>query len=320
MALPDNMFLAHLLLRADGDPSGRDCYGPGDFGFWPSEEVEACVQAGLLVAAEPSAWVACPACFECGELEVEWMGEPGNPRRYPLVVCPEFGITPIAPAQMQRWRFSLAGLAALLAGDLGATRHREIVANRVWSLGPVTIDGEPRELCLGLGLGRADGVEIVGNAAGRAKAPLAWFTIGAGDLPDGTRLAHAVRLSHVLAIERDADGAHIRLSAAVFDRPRGPSLSLPPADRSLGDPAPVSDVEIRQALIAAGITSPRRFEILKAYLETETVKEARTRVSVAATTIDKRVSEIRGQLRKVHGADYAERIVPYRRPGLKKGR
>jgi hypothetical protein len=316
MVPPDDGFLAQLLLRADADVSGRDSYSPEDLGFWPAAEVDACQRAGLLVLGQPSAWVACPACLECGELEVEWRGELGDPRRYPYVVCPEFGPRRISREQMQRWRFSLAGLAVFLAGELGALRHQEIVANRVWSLGLVIVGGEQRDLCLGLGLGRSDGREIVGSVAKRATAPVAWLMVGPDTLPDGASVAGATLLADVL----DSDGRHIRVSAALVDQPPGPALTLPAARRTPADPAPVSDEEIRQALASVGITSERQLEILKAYLATETVKGARTLVSVATATIDKRVSEIRVKLQKAYGADYAERIVPYRRPGLRKGR
>jgi len=83
---------------------------------------------------------------------------------------------------------------------------------------------------------------------------------------------------------------------------------------------PVTDDELKEALASVSITSPRLFEVLKAYRESETVKEATRIVSVSSDTIDKRVSETRLKLKKEFGAEHAERLLPYKRHGFKEGR
>src|SRR5688572_1801841 len=110
----DDSFLAHVLQRAENDRTGRDRFRTSDFERYVPDEVEACLHAGLLVDGEPALSAACPACLECGELEVEWE-EGGATRRSAFVFCPEYGKASVQKEALRQWRFSLKGLAHHLA-------------------------------------------------------------------------------------------------------------------------------------------------------------------------------------------------------------
>jgi hypothetical protein len=308
-------FIAHVLLRAELDERGEDRYSIDDFANWPKDEVSGFLASGLLVPADPDTIVECDACYEGHYEEVGWVhGPPGSlPRAY--IACPLLGRIRVKPERLERWRFSLPGLAALIVDELGTAGNQEIVAGRAWSLGHITVDDEQQDLCLGLGLGWMDGHAVIDLVARWAAHPIVWFLVDSRRVAHGARLANATDLSDVV---RFAD-SRFHLAEDLFAFKPGPSLALPYADPSRRTDGTVSDEELRQALGSIGVTSTRLFEIVKAYRETDTVSDANLRVSLEASTMNNRVSEIRTKLAKKHGKPFADRIVPYRRPGMKKG-
>ncbi len=311
------LLFEQVLLRAERDRTGEDRYSIDDLRQCAKDEVSFLLAHDVLVQTEPGYIVECDACYEQHYEEVTWVpGPPGSlPRAY--IACPQHGQVRVKPERLDRWRFSLNGLARLLANQLGSDSAEEIVAGRVWGVAAVTIRDAPRTLCLGLGLAWPDQKQIIASTTSATRYPPAWLVMGMSASPDGVPLADSALLSDVLRF----DGSAMRLSDSLFPPPPDLALTLP-APRASGSPHesdddPVTEDEIRGALEKIDAT-PRRLEILLVYRGTRSFREAKKRINIGEGTFNKRVSEIRTDLAALFGQDYAERIVPYRREGLRK--
>jgi hypothetical protein len=136
--------VALLLQRLDRDPPQfyaeevRDEFG---------DDLGGLIEAGLLREAPPTRLVICWGCGGSRTLPVFYLSPQASPDRFPYVMCPECGLSPVSPQQQQRWSVDLQGLFAALARSAGiAGTPVEVVPPRLWRLGKATWGGRPREV------------------------------------------------------------------------------------------------------------------------------------------------------------------------------
>lgn len=195
---------------------------------WPPAFFSKLVACGLLVRAESTDQVVCPAC---GERHVEEViprkGHGGRVRFF--IRCPEALRVEVPGESVAQWTIDLDVLARAIAGSMSLQgRSTPIVASRLWRLGRHAWQGASRDIVFARGLHWSDGPGLTGRLGtpGRAivlvaeQVPPAEFWPG---LPHPT-----VALSGITALTpsgMELDRAHV---AAIVEQTDATNRAIQP--------------------------------------------------------------------------------------------
>lgn len=177
---------------------------PQDARVWPREWLASLEALGIVEAAGFADEIVLDGCnHECFAPNMGFEMHPDDPDR---LICVHWcmngcGRVILEPRDFEQWRFSLAGLAHVLAGAIGASGAVvEDVPGRLVLVGTASVGGRVSEVFLGLGLGWPDAATVVALAA-RLKASAHPVVLTVGVKPGeiwsvGTRPQTAVLTEH----------------------------------------------------------------------------------------------------------------------------
>ncbi len=176
--------LSELLTRveilSDGVLTKRDVQA------WPAVEVERLVSMGILDDGGSADVIEYDDCdHQCTIENTDFEEHPNEPGRF---VCLHrcmhgCGLVLLEPADFTLWKFSLLGLAKVIARAINATGSIvEDISDRVVLVGTVEFRMETREIFLVTGLGRQDASAIISTSRRlrKSKAP---FILSTGVMP-----------------------------------------------------------------------------------------------------------------------------------------
>ena len=130
---------------------------------WPPTVLDKLVACGLLVRAESTDQVVCPAC---GERHVEEViprkGHGGRVRFF--IRCPKALRVEVPEESVVQWTIDFDALTRAIAGSMSLQgRSTPIVASRLWRLGRHARQGASRDIVFARGLHWPDGTQLTGR-------------------------------------------------------------------------------------------------------------------------------------------------------------
>lgn len=141
---------------------------PGDARSWPPEWMASLEKLGVVERAGlADEIVFADDNHECVALNMGFDKHPDDPER---LVCVHrclngCGLVLLEPRDFEQWRFSLVGLAQVIASTVGASGAVvEDVPGRVVLVGTASVAGRVCEVFLGYGLARPDAAGVAASA------------------------------------------------------------------------------------------------------------------------------------------------------------
>lgn len=169
---------------------------------WSPSTEKALTELGLLRAGKTASHVICDACAAEHEEKVTAVSYPGGRTRF-FIVCPENGRIEVERERMLQWSVDFIPVLNALAEGLGlASKPEEVVPERVWKIGRVSLVGRSRIVWAARGLSWPD-AQALSEFLPTGKSPVLFFlglppTDGVVKLrPDSIiEIRHVLRLSH----------------------------------------------------------------------------------------------------------------------------
>lgn len=136
-----------------------------------ADEVRACgsdavallARAGLVRRIENARCIPCDACAEHHVEEITYVESPRGSAVRAYIHCPEHGRVAVPLERLEQWGVNFDGLAAAAAKGLDlAGDMQEVVRERLWSLGKMTIGGRSRGVFLARGATWMDAPGVFG--------------------------------------------------------------------------------------------------------------------------------------------------------------
>jgi hypothetical protein len=285
--------MLHGLLRR-AEALDQPVYTADEMRSWPAGFLDAFTERGVLVELGPAVIVTCDGCADAHLLNVDVCEYPTG--TIGMGKCPECGRIQVSLERLRQWRFNLGGLAGIVMAAIGGTgQAEEAVAERIWSIGTIAGDTEPRDVFVARGLGRPDAAEVVRQAASLRRAP-APLVLTCAALPDpgiwaGFRPAVDV-LTRVCRLEDDRFVVDLTMT---MDRMTVPHPEAKPED---------------------WLTVTAAAEKLMDVVDDVDIKKARARVSRAAGDEKFVTNGAKGEDRRIHIHAFSTWLMEQREKNL----